>query len=150
MPSILVTVTDYSAWTFARSCNRTNRCYTVKIFYEGFRIFLFTTVSRPAVGPAKPPGYLGVKRPGRKADHSPPSSAEVKNALSYTSTPQYVFKVWCLVKHRDKFTCTLPLEFWLPREDMWLVRSYKFTCQGMVEFIGWLITAHQTGLIRRV
>jgi hypothetical protein len=24
--------------------------------------------------------------PGRKADHSPPSSAEVKNAWSYTST----------------------------------------------------------------
>jgi hypothetical protein len=27
---------------------------------------------------------LGVKRPGREADHSPPSSAEVKNAWSYT------------------------------------------------------------------
>jgi hypothetical protein len=25
--------------------------------------------------------------PGREADHSPPSSAEVKNAWSYTSTP---------------------------------------------------------------
>jgi hypothetical protein len=30
---------------------------------------------------------LGVKRPGREADHSPPSSAEVKNAWSYISTP---------------------------------------------------------------
>jgi hypothetical protein len=30
---------------------------------------------------------LGVKRAGREADHSPPSSAEVKNAWSYTSTP---------------------------------------------------------------
>jgi hypothetical protein len=30
---------------------------------------------------------LGVKQPGREADHSPPSSAEVKNAWSYTSTP---------------------------------------------------------------
>jgi len=29
---------------------------------------------------------LGVKRPGREADNSPPSSAEVKNAWSYTST----------------------------------------------------------------
>jgi hypothetical protein len=29
------------------------------------------------------------------------SSAEVKNAWSYTSTPQYVFMAWCLVKHRD-------------------------------------------------
>jgi hypothetical protein len=30
---------------------------------------------------------LGVKRPGSEADHSPPSSAEVKNAWSHTSTP---------------------------------------------------------------
>jgi hypothetical protein len=30
---------------------------------------------------------LGVKRPGHEADHSPPSSAEVKNAWNYTSTP---------------------------------------------------------------
>jgi hypothetical protein len=30
---------------------------------------------------------LRVKRPGREADHSPPSSAEVKNAWSYTFTP---------------------------------------------------------------
>jgi hypothetical protein len=30
---------------------------------------------------------LGVKRPGREADHSSPSSAEFKNAWSYTSTP---------------------------------------------------------------
>jgi hypothetical protein len=27
-----------------------------------------------------------VKRPGREADHSPPSSAEVKNTWSHTST----------------------------------------------------------------
>jgi hypothetical protein len=33
-----------------------------------------------------------------------PSIAEVKNAWSYTSTPQYVFMEWCLVKHRDNFT----------------------------------------------
>jgi hypothetical protein len=32
-----------------------------------------------------------------------------KNAWSYTSTPQYVFMAWCLVKHRDNFTFTLLL-----------------------------------------
>jgi hypothetical protein len=76
-------------------------------------IFLFTTVSRTALEPTQPriqwvPGALslGVKRPGCEADHSPPSSAEVKNAWSYTSTPQYVFMAWCLVKHRDNFTFT--------------------------------------------
>jgi len=29
---------------------------------------------------------LGVKRPGREADHSPPYSAEVKNVWSYNFT----------------------------------------------------------------
>jgi hypothetical protein len=29
--------------------------------------------------------FLGVKRPGRGADHPPPSSAEVKKGWSYTS-----------------------------------------------------------------
>jgi hypothetical protein len=49
------------------------------------------------------------KYPGREADHLPPSSAEVKNAWSYTSTSQYVFMAWCLVKHRNNFTCLLYL-----------------------------------------
>jgi hypothetical protein len=57
--------------------------------------FVFTTVSRPALGPhpvsypiSTRGSFPGVKRPGREADHTPPSSAEVKNALSYTSNPQ--------------------------------------------------------------
>jgi hypothetical protein len=63
-------------------------------FPEGAGNFFFTTVSRMALGPTQPPIQwvpgalsLGIKRPGREADHSPPSSAEVKNAWSYTSTP---------------------------------------------------------------
>jgi hypothetical protein len=32
-----------------------------------------------------------VKRLGREADHSPPTSAEVKNTWIYTSTPPYAF-----------------------------------------------------------
>jgi hypothetical protein len=58
-----------------------------------------------ALGPTQPPIHwvpgavsLGVKRSGREADHSPPSSAKVKNAWSYTSIPQYVFMASCLVK----------------------------------------------------
>jgi hypothetical protein len=31
--------------------------------------------------------FPGVEWPGHEADHSPPSSAKVKNAWSYTSTP---------------------------------------------------------------
>jgi hypothetical protein len=64
----------------------------------------FSTVSRPALGPTQPPiqwvlGTLSleVKRPGREGDHSPPSSAEVKNAWSYTSGLLYIFMSWCSV-----------------------------------------------------
>jgi hypothetical protein len=53
----------------------------------------FTTASTTALEPTQPPIQwvpealsLGVKRPGREADHSPPSSAEVKNVWRYTST----------------------------------------------------------------
>jgi hypothetical protein len=49
----------------------------------------------------------GVNWPNREADHSPPSSAEVKNAWSYTSAPPYVFMAQCLVEHRDNFTFIL-------------------------------------------
>jgi hypothetical protein len=79
----------------------------------------------------------GVKRPGREAGHSPPTTAEVKKIWIYTSTPPYAFMAkreadysspsrtqvknvwsytstvrcisiaWCLVKHRDNFTLTL-------------------------------------------
>jgi hypothetical protein len=65
---------------------------------QGLRIFLFTTASRTALGSTQPlvqwvPGALslGVKRPGREADHSTPSSAEVRNAFNYTSTPAVRF-----------------------------------------------------------
>jgi hypothetical protein len=64
-----------------------------------------------ALGPTQPPIQwvpgalsLGVKRPGHEADHSPLSSAEVKNEWRYIFTPQYVFMAWCLVKYRDNFT----------------------------------------------
>jgi hypothetical protein len=57
-------------------------------------IFLFTTASRPALGPTQPPIQLaqgalslGVKRPWREAEHTPPSSADFKNTWSYTATP---------------------------------------------------------------
>jgi hypothetical protein len=49
----------------------------------------------------------GIKRPGREADHSPPTSANVKNTWIHTSTPPYAFKRSAyLVKHRDTFTFT--------------------------------------------
>jgi hypothetical protein len=43
----------------------------------------------------------GLKRPGREADHSPPTSAEVKNTWNYTSISAYVFMKW--YKQRRNF-----------------------------------------------
>jgi hypothetical protein len=65
-------------------------------FVSGQRkwIFLFITVPRLALESTKPPIQwvpwalsLGVKWPERETDQSPPTSAEVKNASSCTSTP---------------------------------------------------------------
>ena len=52
----------------------------------------FPHLSIPAPGPTQPPVQWvpglsrGYRRPGRDADHTHPSSAEVKKELSYTST----------------------------------------------------------------
>jgi hypothetical protein len=45
------------------------------------------------------PGALspGIKRQGRKADHSPPTNAEDKKMWIYTSTPPYAFMAQCLI-----------------------------------------------------
>jgi len=68
---------------------------------------LFTTALRPAPGPTRI-SYLGVQWLWSEAGHLPASSAEVKNAWNYNSTPQYVFTAWYLVKHRDDFMLPLP------------------------------------------
>jgi len=47
---------------------------------------------------------LVLKGLGREADHSPPSSAEVKNPWSYTSTPNTSSWRGAKLKHRDNFT----------------------------------------------
>jgi hypothetical protein len=66
----------------------------------GGKIFLLSTSSRPVLGPTQPPIqwvpgalFLVVRRAGREADHSPPTSAEVKNMWIYASAPPYVFIV---------------------------------------------------------
>jgi hypothetical protein len=51
--------------------------------------FFSSPVSRMAVGPNKSPiqCILGALSPGDKADHSPPSSAEVKNGVAIPPFP---------------------------------------------------------------
>jgi hypothetical protein len=41
---------------------------------------------------------LGVKWPGHEVDHSPPSSAKVKESGAIHPLPCYAFMAWCSVK----------------------------------------------------
>jgi hypothetical protein len=84
---------------------------------RGLGIFIFTTASRTALGPTQPPiqwvpgaVILEVKRLWRKADHSPPSSAEVKECVELYLHSQYTFMTRCSVKEN---TGTLPLPYLL-------------------------------------
>jgi hypothetical protein len=75
----------------------------------------FITASRTALGLTQPPtqgvpGALSVevKRPGREADHSPTSSAEVKECVElYLHSPNTPSCRGAQLKHRDNFTFTL-------------------------------------------
>jgi hypothetical protein len=74
--------------------------------------FLFSTASRPVLEPTQPP-IQWIPWLGREADHSAPFSAEVKNAWSYSPTPQYFFMAWYLVKHGDNFSFFISHNFML-------------------------------------
>jgi hypothetical protein len=68
--------------------------------------------------------FPGGEAAGREADHSPLSSAEVKNAWRYDSTPHtssyhgvslrtgYILQAWYLFKHGDKSTLAFYLITW--------------------------------------
>jgi len=97
-------------------------------YWRVMEIFLFATGSTLALGPIHPPvhwvwGALspGVKRPGREAGHSPPASAEAKNAWSYTYTLPYVFMALCLVKYRDSFTRTFTIVLQVTDFKTWVI-----------------------------
>jgi hypothetical protein len=52
--------------------------------------------------------FPGVEWRGVEADRSPASNADVKNAWSYTSTPQYASVAWHSVKKSTKTTLPVP------------------------------------------
>jgi hypothetical protein len=125
-------------------------------------IFLFTTASRTALGPTQPPIqwapgalFLGVKRPGREAGHSPPSSAEVRECvelyLHSPNTPSW--RGAQLKKHRDNFTfsslhcfsssvCSTQGKALLPQDLAYLTRRQllgadTLRVNGEVLTVGW-------------
>jgi hypothetical protein len=73
--------------------------------WQSEEIFLFSTMSRLALGPTQPPSQWvlgplskGAKWLGHEADHSSPSNADVNNEWRYTFSSSYFFVAWCLIK----------------------------------------------------
>jgi hypothetical protein len=65
--------------------------------FSPLRLVQTGSVALPASYPMDTGGFsLGVKRPGHKAVHWPPTSVEVKKTWIYTSTPPYIFVAWWL------------------------------------------------------
>ena len=65
-------------------------------FWAGAEVFLFSTVSRPVLGPTQPIKWtLGTVSPWPKwsGHKSPLPNVEVNNAWSCISTPSYVFMI---------------------------------------------------------
>jgi hypothetical protein len=88
--------------------NFCRKCYGLVLGFDsrwgrGLGIFLFTTVSTTALVPTQPPIQwvpgavsLGIKRPGREADHSVPPNADVKERLELYLISDSVF---IILKH---------------------------------------------------
>jgi hypothetical protein len=79
--------------------------YTLIYKLQWMEFFLFATPSRPSLNHTQTPiiWVNGTISPSVRwlryvAEHSLPSRAKVKNVWSCTSTPQYVFMSWCLIK----------------------------------------------------
>jgi hypothetical protein len=69
-------------------------CWTFRVSCLGRgKAFPFSIIVQMVFGPSQStiqgiPGFFpGVKQPGREANHSLPSSSEVRNECSYTATP---------------------------------------------------------------
>jgi hypothetical protein len=93
-----------------RACVRACVCRAGIALGQGLGIVLFTTASRPGLGPTQPPMQwvpgalpLGVKWPGREADHSPTSVVEVKMGGFIPTLPNTPSWRSAELKHRDKF-----------------------------------------------
>jgi hypothetical protein len=109
----------YSYYYLALRYRLDDRGSRVRFPAEAGNFSLHQRVSN-SLGPTQPPIQwvpgalsLGVKRPGREADHSPSSSAEVKDWVElYLHSPIHLHGVvLSYKKHRDNFPFTFTFTF---------------------------------------
>ena len=89
------TVSRFSPWCYLLQVFHFMWCFSEARLWH-FPLVFFSKALGPPPGPTQFPVYwllgvlsLGSKRPGHEADHLSPSSAEVENEWSYTSTLPY-------------------------------------------------------------
>jgi hypothetical protein len=77
---------------------------------------------------------VGVKRPGREADHSHPSSAEVKECVElYLHSPNTPSRLGAQLKHRDlTFTLCISNFFFFVSSSL---SKFKAECPKMLRQI---------------
>jgi hypothetical protein len=135
----------HSFLVYLTMLHQVNKLYSDRGFEsrQGLGIFLFTTVSRPDLGPTQPHIQwitgalsLGLKRLGSEADHSPPSRTEVKNAWSYTPS-------WCSaqLKHRVNFIFT----FTFRERSRWNECREDKNSEGSVRGAFEVLSRHSSG-----
>jgi hypothetical protein len=110
-------------------------------------IFLFTTMSRIALGTTQPliqwvPGILSLGVSGWGVKLTTHLHLQLRSRMHGTLPPllhyQYIFTAWCLVRHRDNFTSfnnrtyTLP---WIYSNRTILFKKKKEKKKGIKEFI---------------
>jgi hypothetical protein len=101
-------------------------------------VYYLAPASRPTLGPTQPPiqwvpGVLspgGKARPGRDADHSPPSSAEVKNE----------WELYVLSPHLPPWRVAGQLYFFFTLLSV-LSTFSRMLCS--VELVGWLVCIYE-------
>jgi hypothetical protein len=142
-------LTKLQLWFFTSPLERTREDWAgmaqwysagLRSGWSGVRIpagvgnFSLPTASRPALGPTHPPiqwvlGALspGVKRPGRESDHSPPTSAEVKEwvelYLYFHNTP-----AWCDAQLKAQGKLYLYKSSW---------RWFQFVMRSLTKSVKW-------------
>jgi hypothetical protein len=75
------------------------------------------------------------KRPGSETDHLLPSTAETKNARSYTSTPMRVVMAGCLTKHSNNYGIYIQIKqprylLYNKNRQMGLLMTFKWSSRS--------------------
>jgi hypothetical protein len=66
-------------------------------YFSRMSRWVLDPIQEPIQGTLEAP-FLELNRPGREVDHSLPSSAEVKNALSYIVAPLIFFMTYTVIR----------------------------------------------------